>query len=72
MRVAELHETRAFGVFHHAALKRNRAQFVGLSAAWPHCSLLAIQSTLLEHDPKKWKPVFGRDHAQLKAEEAAD
>jgi hypothetical protein len=19
---------------------------------------------LLEHDPKKWKPVFGKDHAQ--------
>jgi hypothetical protein len=20
----------------------------------------------LEHDPEKWKPVFGKDHAQMK------
>ncbi|HUN47967.1 MAG TPA: hypothetical protein VMU85_15655, partial [Stellaceae bacterium] len=23
-------------------------------------------STLLEHDPEKWMPVFGKDHAQTK------
>ena len=36
MGVAELHEAGAFGVFHHAALERDGAQFVGLSAARPH------------------------------------
>jgi hypothetical protein len=40
MGVAEFHETRAFGVFHHAALKRYGAQLVGLSAARPHGILL--------------------------------
>src|SRR4029077_16657075 len=36
MGVAELHEAGAFGVFHHAAVERDGAQFVGLSAARPH------------------------------------
>ena len=36
MGVAEFHEARAFRVFHHAALERDGAQFVGLSAARPH------------------------------------
>ena len=36
MGVAELHEAGAFGVFHHAALERDGAQLVGLSAARPH------------------------------------
>jgi hypothetical protein len=42
MGVAEFHETRAFSVFYNAALKRNGAQLIDLSAAWPHraCSLI--------------------------------
>jgi hypothetical protein len=35
--IAELHETGAFSVFHHAALERHGAQLIDLSAAWPHC-----------------------------------
>jgi hypothetical protein len=26
----------------------------------------------LEHDPEKWQPVFGKDHAQIKLERNAD
>ena len=40
MRVAEAHEARALGIFHHAALERDGAQFVGLSAARPHVLIL--------------------------------
>jgi hypothetical protein len=40
MSVPEFHETRALGVFHHAALERYGAKLVGLSAAWPHAGLL--------------------------------
>ena len=36
MGIAEFHETGAFGVFDHAALERDGAQFVDLSAARPH------------------------------------
>ena len=36
MGVAEFHETRAFGVFHHAAFERDGTQLIGLSAAGPH------------------------------------
>ena len=58
--VAELHEARALGVFHHAALERYGAQLVGLSAARPHGILLLgaseAPSTLLEHDRKKASP----------------
>jgi hypothetical protein len=25
-----------------------------------------LKSALLEHDPEKWTPVFGKDHAQKK------
>jgi hypothetical protein len=25
------------------------------------------QEQQLEHDPEKWKPVFGKDHAQTKS-----
>jgi hypothetical protein len=40
----------------------------GGSAAWEplqfaYENYLAV---LLEHDPEKWKPVFGEDHAQTK------
>jgi hypothetical protein len=28
--------------------------------------VFAIFVSLSEHDPEKWKPVFGQDHAQLK------
>ena len=38
--VAEFHEARALGVFHHAAFERHGAQLVGLSAARPHANLL--------------------------------
>jgi hypothetical protein len=24
------------------------------------------QCMILEHDPEKWEPVFGKDHAQIK------
>jgi hypothetical protein len=34
--VAELHEARAFGVFHHATFERYGTQLIGLSAARPH------------------------------------
>jgi hypothetical protein len=27
---------------------------------------LTNKMTALEHDPEKWKPVFGKDHAQTK------
>jgi hypothetical protein len=27
----------------------------------------ALQTMTLEHDPEKWKPVFGKDHAQTKS-----
>jgi hypothetical protein len=40
MGVAESHEARTFGIFHHAALERDGAQFVGLSAARPHVLIL--------------------------------
>src|SRR6266849_5753014 len=36
MGIAELHEARAFRIFHDAALERDSAQFVGLAAAWSH------------------------------------
>jgi hypothetical protein len=26
------------------------------------------KSALLEHDPEKWDPVFGKDHAQTKSQ----
>jgi hypothetical protein len=29
-------------------------------------SLFCSNSSRLEHDPEKWKPVFGKDHAQTK------
>jgi hypothetical protein len=28
---------------------------------------LARLSGHLEHDPEKWKPVFGQDHAEIKS-----
>jgi hypothetical protein len=36
MSIAELHEARALGVFDHAPFERYGAEFIGLSAAWPH------------------------------------
>jgi len=27
---------------------------------------MLIANLLLEHDPEKWNPVFGKDHAQAK------
>src|SRR5262249_56218168 len=46
--VAELHEAGTLGVFHHAALERDGAQLVGLSAARPHAGLLlGVLSKLL-------------------------
>ena len=39
MGVAEADEARSFRVFNHAAFERDRAQFVGLSAARPHKTL---------------------------------
>src|SRR5204862_4678846 len=36
MGVAELHETRPFGVLHDGAVERNGAQLIRLSAARPH------------------------------------
>jgi hypothetical protein len=35
-----------------------------LLEAWSGCMLKPIAS--LEHDPEKWIPVFGKDHAQAK------
>jgi hypothetical protein len=26
-----------------------------------------IRDAILEHDPEKWEPVFGKDHAQAKS-----
>src|SRR5262245_49414533 len=40
MGIAELHEAGTLGVLHHAALERDGAQLVGLSAARPHAGLL--------------------------------
>src|SRR5262245_32596479 len=34
--VAKLNKTGAFGVFHNPTIERDRAQLIGLSAAWPH------------------------------------
>jgi hypothetical protein len=28
--------------------------------------LIQELAAMLEHDPEKWKPAFGRDHAQQK------
>jgi hypothetical protein len=60
MGVAELHEARALGVFHHAALERYGAQLVGLSAARPHGILLTRRKwgvcRLLDHDREKASP----------------
>ena len=71
MGFAELHETGPFCVFYHAAFQRNRAQFVRCPAARPHrlsSSLFASWlRELLEHDPEKWKPVFGKDRARPKS-----
>ena len=36
MGIAEFHEARAFRVFDDAALERDGAHFIRLSAAWPH------------------------------------
>jgi hypothetical protein len=36
MGVAELHQAGTLGVFDDAAFKRDGAQFVGCTAAWPH------------------------------------
>jgi hypothetical protein len=46
MGVAETHEARAFGIFHHAALERDGTQFVGLSAAGPHVLILRVSGPL--------------------------
>jgi hypothetical protein len=27
---------------------------------------MGLQRTAKEHDPEKWEPVFGKDHAQAK------
>src|ERR1700694_2442757 len=40
MGIAELHEARAFRIFHDAALQRNGAQFVGLAAVRSHRRVL--------------------------------
>src|SRR5262249_57379444 len=40
MGIDELHEAGTHGVLHHAALERDGAQLVGLSAARPHAGLL--------------------------------
>jgi hypothetical protein len=32
---------------------------------WLMCGFpMALRAGALEHDPEKWKPVFGQDHAQ--------
>jgi hypothetical protein len=36
------------------------AKWLGLAVAWEF-----LQSR--EHDPEKWRPVFGKDHAQTKS-----
>jgi hypothetical protein len=33
-------------------------------ATW--LSLPIMSPSFLKHDPEKWKPVFGKDHAQTK------
>src|SRR5262249_22081623 len=43
--VAELHEAGALGIFYHAALKRDRAQLVGLSAARSHLGSPAYRAS---------------------------
>jgi hypothetical protein len=30
------------------------------------------RGSLLEHDPEKWQPVFGKDHAQTKSRRVID
>jgi hypothetical protein len=32
----------------------------------PQCRPGKLRATHLEHDPEKWKPVFRKDHAQIK------
>jgi hypothetical protein len=27
----------------------------------------SVSTEALEHDPEKWKPIFGKDHAQTKS-----
>src|SRR4029078_5238341 len=43
--------------------------FTALASAAPNFSALLVTVALrpvLEHDPEKWNPVFGQDHAQIK------
>jgi hypothetical protein len=37
----------------------------GIGVAW-QTSLGSFLVAILEHDPEKWEPVFGKDHAQIK------
>jgi hypothetical protein len=34
--------------------------------AFSHPTAASICAGLLEHDPEKWIPVFGKDHAAIK------
>jgi hypothetical protein len=41
----------------------------GRDCAWRACigaDVPACGGNVLEHDPEKWDPVFGKDHAQAK------
>jgi hypothetical protein len=29
--------------------------------------MATIEGRIFEHDPEKWEPVFGKDHAQTKS-----
>jgi hypothetical protein len=31
---------------------------------WEALKGVAMPTFILEHDPEKWEPVFGKDHAQ--------
>jgi hypothetical protein len=37
---------------------------------WINRKALNLRGFLLEHDPEKWEPVFGKDHAQTRSQSA--
>jgi hypothetical protein len=47
------------------------APYAALRAAIPAKPLhWPVDRGMLEHDPEKWEPVFGKDHAQTKEKSA--